>query len=706
MAKLIDKLKEKGQEIAKASKEKYDALFHSSKEIEGDFLLIPCIAEQIIEEFKADGFEAEYTQTENHFEISLTNGGLAKMALGLKTALKVNIYPLNGNIHIDADAGVIGQQEPSLAGTAFEALPVTTTQTWSRLKQSKLDDKAVAIAEKVVSTDKIVSLLDGTRIPLSQVPDGMVFVDEDGQEILNEVEFTESPNKENKKISRTIGGMVKTATTKVSDALDDVKEKVNETTQKIAQNEKFQETVAKMSDTLDDVKEKATETVQKIAQNEKFQETVAKVSDVLDDVKEKATETAQKIAQNEQVQNVMAKTSQLMLNTKEKWNEAATAAKIKMAAVSQSVAESEAFRKAVDQYQRIRQNEKVVMAVDKFNEIIADERTQKILAATSKAAQKTGQFTKKGLKVISGVQAVQDRKRSLQTKEEADALKAEIEKTNEAIRDDLNDTLEDFSSYRVMALKNTVGLFLEYLERMNQKSKTKEYEFLKEIDIKQEELNDLKVIDMEASDVIKTVSTGVKYAAGGLKSVTGLVGFLGKAGTGTTIRSLHGAAAKKALLASFGRFAPAGWKVFAGTVVLGAGTVAVAWLTIGSLASSFYADKATKATQYLADVQQWAAKTEQSWIVLDGLKSRVLELQNVTEELEQRAIVELADLEPYVDSFDPNDKKQVKEFQEAAIMVKSMSELAQTPILDEDGNFNENAKIVMAKTEKIINKEL
>jgi hypothetical protein len=35
-----------------------------------------------------------------------------------------------------------------------------------------------------------------------------------------------------------------------------------------------------------------------------------------------------------------------------------------------------------------------------------------------------------------------------------------------------------------------------------------------------------------------------------------------------------------------------------------------------------------------------------------------------------------------------------------------MSELAQTPILDEDGNFNENAKIVMAKTEKIINKEL
>ncbi len=655
MAKLFDKLKEKSQEVAKAAKEKgqgiaqaardkHDAVFKSSKEINGDLLLIPCIAEQITKEFKAEGYEVDCKKIENHYDISLTNGGLVKSAVGLKTALKINIYPNNGHIHIDAGIGVFGQQALPTAVAALVAWPVAATQIWGLVKQSKLDDKAVAIAEKVVATDKIVTLLDGTRIPKSQVPDGMVFVDEDGQEILNEVEFTESPNKENKKISRTIGGMVKTATTKVSDALDDVKEK--------------------------------------------------------------AAETAQKIAQNEQVQNVMATTSLLMLNTKEKWSEAATAAKVKMAAVSQSVAESEAFRKAVDQYQRVRQNEKVVMAVDKLNEVMADERTQKILAATSKAAQKTGQFTKKGLKVISGVQAVQDRKRSLQTKEEADALKTEIEKTNEAIRDDLNDTLEDFSSHRVMALKNTVGLFLEYLERMNQKSKTKEYEFLKEIDIKQEELNDLKVIDMEASDVIKTVSTGVKYAAGGLKSVTSLVGFFGKAGTGTAIRSLHGAAAKKALLASFGRFAPAGWKVFAGTAVLGAGAVAVAWLTIGSLASSFYADKATKATQYLADVQQWAAETEQSWIVLDGLKSRVLELQNVTEELEQRAIVELADLEPYVDSFDPNDKKQVKEFQEAAIMVKSMSELAQTPILDEDGNFNENAKIVMAKTEKIINKEL
>ena len=492
-----------------------------------------------------------------------------------------------------------------------------------------------------------------------------------------------------KKLKDSLGEGFQKAKTAAQKASDAVNEKVNEAAEKVSQ--------------------KVEETAQKVAQNEKFQETVAKMSDTLDDVKEKATETAQKIAQNEQVQNVVAKTSRLMLNTKDKWNEAATAAKIKMAAVSQSVAESEAFRKAVDQYQRVRQNEKVVMAVDKLNEVMADERTQKILAATSKAAKKTGQFTKKGLKVISGVQAVQDRKRSLQTKEEADALKTEIEKTNEAIRDDLNDTLEDFGSYRIMALKNTVGLFLEYLERMKQKSKIKEYVLLKEVDIREEELAEMKEIDMKASDAIKTMTIGSGFAYIGLEALDGIAGAV----VSSICSSLPGAASMHSLLAAWiggastacGGGIPVAASAVAGAITATA-TAGFAAVAIGTLASAFYSKKATESEEYLAEIKQWAAETEQSWIVLDGIKSRVLELRNVTEELEQRAIVELADLEPYVDSFDPNDKKQVKEFQEAAIMVKSMSELAQTPILDEEGNFNENAKIVMAKTEKIINKEL
>jgi len=482
------------------------------------------------------------------------------------------------------------------------------------------------------------------------------------------------------------------------------------------------------------VSEKVSDTAEKISENERVQNAKEKASDLFDDVKdktkqiaEKVSDTAVKIANDDRVQNAIAKTSDAFRITKKKLAEASDAAKVKLAAFSKSVAETEAFKKTVLQYQRIRNNEKVDLVIDKTNgfikvvgdkagEIMADEHTQKILAATSQAVKKTGQISKKGLKVISGVQAVQDRKRSLQTREEADALKAEIEKTNEAIKDDLNDTLEEFGSYRTMALKNTVGLFLEYLERMNQKSKVKEYEFLKEIDLQHEELAEMKEVDMKASDAMKTLAVGAGFATVGLVGtpalVTGAVSALCAAGTGTAISSLSGAAATNAVLAWLGggTIAAGGGGVAAGTAVMGAltatATAGLAVIAVGTLASAFYSKKATEATQYLADIKVWAAETEQSWVALDGIKARVLELQNLTEELEARTIVELADLAPLVDTFDPTDKAQVKEFQEAAIMVKSMSELAQTSVLDADGNINEKAKIVMAKTEKVINKEL
>ena len=134
MAKLFDKLKEKSQEVAKAAKEKgqgiaqaardkHDAVFKSSKEINGDLLLIPCIAEQITKEFKAEGYEVDCKKIENHYDISLTNGGLVKSVVGLKTALKINIYPNNGHIHIDAGIGVFGQQALPTAVAALVAWP-------------------------------------------------------------------------------------------------------------------------------------------------------------------------------------------------------------------------------------------------------------------------------------------------------------------------------------------------------------------------------------------------------------------------------------------------------------------------------------------------------------------------------------------------------------------------------------------------------
>lgn len=135
-------------------------------------------------------------------------------------------------------------------------------------------------------------------------------------------------------------------------------------------------------------------------------------------------------------------------------------------------------------------------------------------------------------------------------------------------------------------------------------------------------------------------------------------------------------------------------------------TAGLAIVAVGTLASAFYARKNTESEKYLADIKVWAAETEQSWIALNAIKARVLEIQNLTEELETRAMMLLGRMEPYVDCFDPKNQQMLETFQQTAIAVKSMSELAQTPILDEKGNISQAANIVIAKTETVLNKKL
>jgi len=280
----------------------------------------------------------------------------------------------------------------------------------------------------------------------------------------------------------------------------------------------------------------------------------------------------------------------------------------------------------------------------------------------------------------------------------------------------MNEALEEFGKRRLEALHNTVGVFLEYLNRLNQRSKAKEYEFLTEIEIKQEEISELKQIDMKASDAVKVLAVGGGFATIGLIGtpflVSTAVASFAAASTGTAISALSGAAATNAVLAWLGggAIAAGGGGMAAGAAVMTAltatATVGLAVIAVGTLASAFYARKYTEATQYLADIQEWVAQTEASWTVMAGIKQRVLELQNITSELEERAIAQLHKLDPYIDHFDNSDMAQVQLFQQAAIMVKSMSELAQVSVLDEDGNLNEQANIVAAKTEKILNTSL
>lgn len=110
---------------------------------------IPQITEAIRQEFETDGFEVDIDNLlSGGSDISITKGNLFKAVLGMRTALKVKLIPQSGGVFFDASVGIFGQQAIPTAITLFVFWPVLLTQIWGLVQQSKLDDRALAAAER------------------------------------------------------------------------------------------------------------------------------------------------------------------------------------------------------------------------------------------------------------------------------------------------------------------------------------------------------------------------------------------------------------------------------------------------------------------------------------------------------------------------------------------------------------------------------
>ena len=106
---------------------------------------------QIKTEFAAEQFEVQIDNLlSGGVDISISKGGLFKAVLGLKSALKVSLIPKDNAIAFEAGIGIFGQQAiPTIISMLF-FWPVLITQIWGIVQQSKLDDKALEIAEEVL----------------------------------------------------------------------------------------------------------------------------------------------------------------------------------------------------------------------------------------------------------------------------------------------------------------------------------------------------------------------------------------------------------------------------------------------------------------------------------------------------------------------------------------------------------------------------
>ena len=194
--------------------------------------------------------------------------------------------------------------------------------------------------------------------------------------------------------------------------------------------------------------------------------------------------------------------------------------------------------------------------------------------------------------------------------------------------------------------------------------------------------------------------------------VTSTVGALATASTGTAISTLSGAAATNATLAWLGggSLASGGGGMAAGATVLSGitmgATTGVGLIAAGLIASTYYSKKLTEAKEYQKQVETHVADMELLWNVLDGIKKRTNELSDVTKKLEIRIRSEIDYLEPLAVDYATDNMYYNSVFQRVGLLAKSMSELAQTPLLDETGNTSIKSAQIIQDTNKILNKNI
>lgn len=317
---------------------------------------------------------------------------------------------------------------------------------------------------------------------------------------------------------------------------------------------------------------------------------------------------------------------------------------------------------------------------------------------------------------VTGRQAFLDRKKAKKLKTESDSKIAEYRDKTQEVQQDLNKNLEQYGQQKLETLKRTLGVFLTYLDTMEQKYKENYYELMDECDFRQAYVSDLKQLSMNNSEILKTATTSGGFAlvaiSGVPAAVTGAVGALATASTGTAISSLSGAASSNAILAWLGGGSLAaggggmalGSAVLAGITFTATGVVALA--SAGLVASGIFAKKLTEAEKYSAEVDVACEQMETSWVAMNGIKQRITELMEVTYNVYEKCVIQLSHLAPIVSNFNSKSEEHLLTFQKAALLVKSMSELAKTPLFGDDMNLSLQSEEVIVKTKRILNTEL
>jgi hypothetical protein len=206
----------------------------------------------------------------------------------------------------------------------------------------------------------------------------------------------------------------------------------------------------------------------------------------------------------------------------------------------------------------------------------------------------------------------------------------------------------------------------------------------------------LEVADIGAAAAGAAGSVAVGTGTG--VAVNKMVHRYGIAGTGKKISELYGAAGKNALeaFAGGGPIANGGGGIKRGKLIF-KGLTWSSGLLAGSLVAVALGKKALADAQaYAAAVSIWCGKQELFDAYLDAVDMRVDEHTTVLNGLRAAAVTELEALEA-LESVPFDIEQHGAEFQRAWVLVLAVRDVANAPLLTDDGELDERSETVIVK---------
>lgn len=257
------------------------------------------------------------------------------------------------------------------------------------------------------------------------------------------------------------------------------------------------------------------------------------------------------------------------------------------------------------------------------------------------------------------------------------------------------DSAQEYGQLQIQVKLQAIGHLVRFLERLDRRS-TQDRTFLEGLEgFSPQALQEYQTTVLEAQTFATGGVKALEAAGAAGQSAITLVGLFGTASTGTAITGLSGAAAWNATLAWLGggSLAAGGGGMALGTLVLGGIAVAPALLVGGFMVGGKREKALTEAYEYQSKVNREIAHLKDLEGFFQGVQNRILELSDLVDGLNFRAIQGLVELDSQ-----PFDRhRDLVELQEVVLLIQAVVAIMKTPVLDEDGNLNPATKNLKAK---------